>query len=316
MNNQNNAGNVNDGNGEKSKILIIDDEMLNIKALTDILNEEYEVFAEIDSRQAFKTAEEIMPDIILLDVVMPGLNGYEVIKLLKSSEKTGGIPVIFITGLERDEDEATGLSIGAADYISKPFYHSVVKLRVKNQLKMVEQFREIERLSMRDPMTGLPNRRCYENRLNIEWGRAIREKSPLSLLLIDVDKFKDYNDAHGHPQGDVALKFVAKTLLNSLKRTTDLAARWGGEEFAVVLPNTDLQGAVIIAEVIRTNIENMEIPSSPYHDGSAARVTVSIGVNTRTHGQDISLGCLTSGADSSLYEAKNSGRNRVCSFWG
>jgi diguanylate cyclase (GGDEF)-like protein len=299
----------------KHSILIIDDEVMNIESLSSILGDEYEIFAEVDSRDAVETAKKTQPDIILLDIIMPELNGYEVIKQLKSSEKTCDIPVIFITGLERDEDEALGLSIGAVDYISKPFYHSVVQLRVGNQLKLLEQFREIERLSMHDQLTGLPNRRCFEARLNVEWGRARRELSALSLLMVDVDKFKNYNDTHGHQQGDVALKAIASVLSGTLKRPPDLAARWGGEEFIVLLPSTGSSGAAVIAEEIRANIEALEIPHPSHHDESAAKSTVSIGINTWAHSKKItSLDTLISGADSALYEAKKRGRNQLYNF--
>jgi diguanylate cyclase (GGDEF)-like protein len=296
------------------KILIIDDEVQNINILKDILQEEYEIFAEVDSREAFKTAKDVNPDIIILDIVMPELNGYDIIKLLKVSSKTCDIPVIYITGLERNEDEAIGLKLGAVDYIFKPFYYPVVQSRVQNQVKILEQFREIKRLSMYDQLTDLPNRRCFETRLDVEWGRSVREKTPISVLLIDVDKFKDYNDAHGHQQGDVALKSVADTLNKTLKRSTDLAARWGGEEFIVLLPNTDLSGAVKIAENICKSIEEMEIPHTVNHDHSAAKTTVSVGVNTKTHEQDTGQDYLISGADISLYNAKKSGRNCVRCF--
>jgi diguanylate cyclase (GGDEF)-like protein len=294
----------------RGKILVIDDEPQNVKILKDILSDEYKVLAVVDSRRAVETVENKMPDIILLDVVMPEMDGYEVIAALKSSERTRDIPVIFITGLERSEDEEKCLSIGAVDYISKPFSHTVVKLRVQNQMKIIEQFREIERLSMQDQLTKLPNRHSFEIRMNTEWGRTLRNKVPISLLLIDVDKFKNYNDTYGHQQGDIALKSLAKIFGLSFKRSTDFAARWGGEEFIVLLPETDAAGALEVAEQLRAGTEAMEIPCLEGVDKSAAKITISVGVNTQVN-EYSTIDKLISDADVLLYQAKSNGRNRI-----
>ena len=295
----------------KNSILIADDESSNIIALTHILSSDYKIYAAQNGRDAIEAALKYMPDVILLDILMPDMDGYEVITAMKNIEKTKSIPIVFITGLSSDDDEEKGLSLGAADYITKPFNSAIVKLRVLNQIKILSQLRTIERISMIDQLTNLPNRRSFELRLNSEWRRALREQKPLSILMIDVDRFKDYNDAYGHQQGDAALQIAAKVYSASIKRAGDFAARWGGEEFIVLLPNTDPRGAIGVAELIRSTIETTIIPDP---NGKATKITVSVGVSTWMHGRSDTLDELISEADTSLYAAKNSGRNRVVHF--
>ncbi|MDR2531270.1 MAG: diguanylate cyclase [Oscillospiraceae bacterium] len=295
----------------KNSVLVVDDQNSNIMALTQILNPDYKVYAAKNGLNAIAAAEKHLPDIILLDIMMPEMDGYAVITALKNSEKTKNIPVIFITGLSKPDDEEKGLTLGAADYVTKPFSPSIVKLRIQNQIKMLDQLRIIERLSMLDQLTEIPNRRSFDNQLHLEWRKAAREQQPVSVLFLDVDKFKNYNDSFGHQQGDVALQTIAATLTHTLKRAGDFAARWGGEEFAVLLPNTSLSGSLEIAEQIRKCVQATEIPCP---DKAAAYVTVSIGVNTQEYGQDGTMEEFISGADKGLYQAKEDGRNRVCHF--
>ena len=295
-------------NGRNS-ILIVDDENSNIIMLSHILSQDYTVYAAKNGHDAILAAEKYLPDIILLDIIMPGeMDGYAVITKLKTSEKTSEIPVIYITDLSNIEDEEKGLSLGASDYITKPLSPSIVKLRVLNQMKILTQLRTIEQLSMLDQLTNLPNRRNFDGRLNKEWDRAKREQKPISILVMDVDKFKNYNDTYGHQQGDVALQMVAKIITRSLKRPTDFASRWGGEEFIALLPNTELAGALSIAEDIRCSTENSEIHHS---NGLMSKVTVSIGVNTQIPFRDSMYDEFIAQADKALYKAKETGRNRV-----
>ena len=294
---------------KKNSVLIVDDESTNITALTHILSPDYNVYAAKNGMKAIEAAVKYLPDIILLDVVMPDMDGYAVIDALKNDEKTSGIPVIFITGLNNADDEEKGLDLGAADYISKPFSPAIVKLRVRNQIKIVNQIRMIEQLSMIDQLTSIPNRRGFDIRMDMEWIRAIRENAFISFMMIDVDRFKAYNDTHGHQQGDRALQAVAKTINLSLNRPGDYVSRWGGEEFAALLPNTELDGALAIAEKIRLAIGELSIPTD---DGTVTRITASIGVNTKTPMSTGSREDFISGADKALYEAKQTGRNRVC----
>jgi len=296
---------------EKNSVLIVDDERSNIIALTHILGQEYTVYVAKNGLDAIEVAKEYLPDVILLDILMPEMDGFEVFSLLRNEEETSAIPVIFVTGLGDAENEEKGLNLGAADYISKPYNSSVVRLRVTNQIKMVNQIRLIEHLSTTDQLTGLPNRRSFNNHMNKEWGRSVREKLPISILILDVDHFKMYNDTYGHQQGDVALKTVADTITKSLKRSYDFAARWGGEEFIVILPNTDLNGALEIAEKIRINNEEAIIAAL---NGKETKITVSIGVSTLLPALGGVSDDIILQADTALYEAKKNGRNRVYKY--
>jgi len=294
-----------------NSILIVDDEKANLMVLTHLLSREYVIYTAKDGQDAIGKAGKLLPDLILLDIVMPGMDGYEVLATLKNSEETRHIPVIFITGLDSGEDEEKGLILKAADYISKPFRAAIVKLRIRNQIQIVNQMRTIERLSMIDQLTNIPNRRSFDSRLSLEWKRARREKTPISLLMIDVDRFKAYNDTYGHQQGDAVLQTVADIFSRTLKRPADFAARWGGEEFAVLLPVSDMNGALMVAEEIRANVENAVIPCA---DGEITNVTTSVGVNTEFPVDGGSIDGFISGADSALYTAKETGRNRVCRY--
>ena len=296
---------------KKNSLLIVDDDTLNIMMLSQILQGEYDIRASSKGATAVKIAEKFLPDLIILDIMMPEMDGYQVFAALKNLDKTAHIPVIFITGLDNRQDEKKGLELGAVDYISKPFDDMVVRLRVNNQIHIINQMRTIERLSLTDQLTGIPNRRSFDSRLFVEWGRTVREDIPLSILMLDVDHFKNYNDTYGHNVGDQALCLVARVLVHSLKRVTDFAARWGGEEFVAVLPNTDSGGGLIVAEHIREAIEASELSLS---DGRTAKLTISIGVNTYGPASSCSMDEFFSRADKALYKAKNSGRNRVCIY--
>jgi|GEM_PF-317810 len=299
-------------NGDKTySILIVDDEHANRTALLEILGDDYDLYLETNGMDAIEAATEHIPDIILLDIIMPDMDGYETITRLKNSEKSKDIPVIFITGLNDSDSEQKGLALGAADYIIKPFSPVTVELRIKNQIKMLEQLREIERFSMTDQLTRIANRRSFDIRFNAEWNRSQRERTPISILMLDIDRFKVYNDTNGHMQGDIALQSFARTFSETLKRPGDFAARWGGEEFTVLLPNTDIKGAVTIAEQIRKNIEEMRIPCA---DGRGEKVTVSIGVNTKLKEDKCTVDEFISGADEALYTAKAKGRNKSYHF--
>jgi diguanylate cyclase (GGDEF)-like protein len=296
---------------EKNSVRIVDDEKASIIALTHILGEEYTVFAAKRGEEAVELAKKHLPDVVLLDIMMPEMNGYEVLARLKADEATRDIPVIFITGLDEAEDEEKGLKMGAADYINKPFSPAIVKLRINNQMQMLNQIEMIRNLSMTDQLTGIANRRNFDNRFRLEWNHANRSKTPLSLAFVDLDHFKIYNDSFGHLQGDVALQVVARTIVQSLKRSSDFAARWGGEEFAILLPGTSSGGATDVAECIRHHIEEAHIPCT---EKGAEAITASAGVNTLVPDEYLSMDDLIDGADQALYAAKNNGRNRVCVY--
>jgi diguanylate cyclase (GGDEF)-like protein len=293
---------------DKSSVLIVDDEKTNIATLTHILSPEYKVYAAKNGQDAIELANEHLPDVILLDIVMPDMDGFEVIISLKDSERTKEIPIIFITGLNNPEAEEKGLSLGASDYISKPFISSIVKLRVQNQIQIMDQINTIKSLSLIDTLTDLPNRRAFDDRMRLEWEHAKRNKTTLSVFFIDIDKFKDYNDNYGHLQGDKVLQIVAKTITRSLNRSTDFVARWGGEEFVVLLPVTDWYGAMKTAEFIRKNMEETVIQ----HEGKDTKLTISIGINSITPVPGCTVNDFLNSADQALYLAKKSGRNKVC----
>lgn len=292
----------------KNSILIVDDEAINITALSHILSQDYTLYIAKDGNDALEAAFELNPDLILLDIIMPNMTGYEVITRLKKSDKTREIPVIFITGLSNQADEERGLAMGASDYINKPFSADIVRLRVHNQIKIVNQLRMIHHLSITDELTKASNRRNFNQRMDDEWKRAIRDSAPLSILMLDVDNFKNYNATYGHLQGDVALQAVVVALKEKCKRATDLVARWGGEEFAVILPGTDMKGAQNLAEEVRNDVEAQILD----FDGKPTHITVSIGVNSITPDANASMNDFVADADRALYSAKENGKNRVC----
>ncbi|MCL2741922.1 MAG: diguanylate cyclase [Oscillospiraceae bacterium] len=288
-------------------ILIADDEKTNLDILGGILSPIYNLIISRSGLRALELAKENHPDLILLDVLMPDMTGFEVIERLKEYEITARIPVIFITGLSNDEDEERGFFLGAVDYITKPFNKAIVKARVNTHIRIVDQMRTIEKIGLVDMLTKIANRRGFEDRLKVEWNRAMREVTPISILVMDIDKFKAYNDSYGHQQGDVALKAFADAASRSLKRAVDFAARWGGEEFLILLPGTGPAGAAEIAERVRRNVESAVILTD---EGKETRVTVSIGVNSVVPTAEDSTKDFIGKADQALYKAKKAGRNR------
>ena len=297
--------------GKENSLLIIDDDKMNLKLLSNLLSPDYTIYTATNGASGIRIAKEYLPDLILLDILMPEMDGYQTLAEIKNNEETRKIPVIFITGLDSEKDEEKGLSFDAADYITKPFRAMIVKLRVQNQIQIVNHLRTIEYLSLHDHLTRIPNRRSFDERLHMEWSNAIREHKPLSILMIDLDNFKKLNDTYGHQQGDIVLQMTAKIFPRELKRPRDFVARWGGEEFAVLLPDTPISAALEIAERIRAEVQDAQFPCA---DGSALRITISVGVNSRMPVQGDLPEQFLSDADSALYAAKLSGKNRAHSF--
>ncbi|MDR1160428.1 MAG: diguanylate cyclase [Syntrophomonadaceae bacterium] len=293
----------------KQTILIVDDERLSSAVLNNILSPAYSILMSRSGKTALEIAAQAIPDLIVLDIIMPDMNGFDVLKNLKNNAVTSKIPVIFITGLNNVRDEENGFLLGAVDYITKPFIGTIVKARVNTHMQIVRQMRMIENLGMIDPLTYIPNRRNFDERLDMEWKRAIRDKRPISFLMIDLDNFKQFNDAYGHLQGDELLKTVAKVFASCIRRPADLAARLGGEEFGVILPNTDLNGAMKVAEDIRAMTEAVRITIS--NQKNKASSTVSIGAVTRYPETEDSALELIAKADEYMYTAKKNGKNRV-----
>ncbi|MBF0274225.1 MAG: diguanylate cyclase [Nitrospinae bacterium] len=294
---------------EKQVIIVADDEKSNRVLLNELLKDRYRIILAKDGKQALARAQEFLPDLILLDVIMPVMDGHETIKMLKNDDKTRNIPVIFISGLDSTEDEQTGLDLGAADYISKPFHPAIVEARVRNHLRSVRQRRLLERLAHIDGLTEIPNRRSFEQSLEKEWFRCMRSKAPVSIIMVDVDYFKLYNDHYGHTAGDCVLRKVALGLSKSLNRSCDIVARYGGEEFVALLPDTEIDGGKMIAEAMRATVESLDLTHCK--SNIFEKVTISIGGATEIPPSESFGEKLLNKADQMLYKAKETGRNRV-----
>ncbi len=254
----------------------------------EALREDYEIAVATHGDEVVRIAAgNDAPDLILLDIEMPGdMDGFEVCRLLKAEASTQNIPVIFITGRDDDFTESLGLELGAVDYIVKPFRMPVVKARVRTHFKLKQQSDLLASMAFVDGLTNIPNRRHFDEVLENEWRRATRNASPLSVILIDTDDFKNYNDHYGHAAGDDCLRTVAGTLAGSLRRATEFVARYGGEEFVAVLPGADFASAVAMAETMRSNIEQLQLPHA---SSSLAKkmLTASFGLATATPSQEI-----------------------------
>lgn len=292
-----------------STLLIVDDEKHNRLLLTELFQDEYKIIQAKNGVQALERARSHAPDLILLDVLMPEMDGIAVIRELKRSDATRHIPVIFISALDSPADEEQGLDLGAVDYIAKPFHASIVKVRVRNHLQLVHQRRLLEQLASLDGLTGIPNRRRFDEMYAQEWRRCHRTGQPLSLVMVDVDHFKSYNDTLGHAAGDRVLQEVAALLHQGARRPGDLVARYGGEEFVLLLPGTAAHGAQELAEELRRKLLAKGLP----HPAAAARrITLSMGgASALPRSHEVDPGFFPR-ADTALYAAKAGGRNRIC----
>ena len=296
---------------QRPMILIVDDVSTNVKILAETLSAVYRIKVASNGADALKIAQREQPDLILLDVMMPDMDGFEVCRRLKKDTRTQKIPVIFATAMNSESDEELGLNLGAVDYITKPFVIAIAKARIRNHIRLKQQADLLESLSLLDALTEIPNRRRFDETLALEWKRAMRDATPLSLLMIDIDHFKQYNDHYGHGAGDVCLQKVAAELASGVARPGDLVARYGGEEFVVILPATDSEAARQIAERLRDRIEKLKLPHA-YSDTEAV-VTISVGAATQAgSSENATPQLLHDAADKALYMAKNGGRNRVC----
>ncbi|CAA7620903.1 conserved hypothetical protein [Candidatus Terasakiella magnetica] len=292
-----------------TKILVIDDDPLNIQILHDILGGEHEIVVASDGAKALELARRASPDLILLDIMMPGMNGYEVCSHLKAYPATADIPVIFITSLGDIDAEIRGLEVGAADYVAKPISAPIIRMRIRNQIELKKTRDGLTILAEVDGLTGLINRRRFDEMLEMELRRLRRSKGMLSLILLDVDHFKIFNDTYGHVAGDDCLRQIGYVIRSAASRSSDHSARYGGEEFCIILPDTDYRGATALAERVRSIVAGLRIP----HSGSsvADHVTVSLGVLTVKCQPRDSAKSLVAMADVQLYRAKREGRNRI-----
>jgi diguanylate cyclase (GGDEF)-like protein len=296
--------------GRRPRLLIVDDHPVNVQALYHAFAADHQVLMATGGEQALAQCVNKRPDLVLLDVEMPGLDGYEVCRQLRAHEATRDIPVIFVTAHDDEEAETRGLDAGAVDFISKPINPRIVRARVKTHLTLKQQSDLLRQWVYIDGLTGLCNRRYVDERLAGEWGRAVRQGTPLSVLLIDVDFFKRYNDHYGHQAGDDALRRVAGTLKAGLKRPADLVARYGGEEFICLLPDTELPGALALARQLGEQVREAGIE----HAGSSVAPMLTVSVGACSKPQDIvgSTAALLRDADAQLYLAKSRGRDRAC----
>jgi diguanylate cyclase (GGDEF)-like protein len=290
------------------RILVVDDAMENIRILHAALQDEHEVLFALDGPRGLELARTQHPDLVLLDALMPGMDGYALIKELQALPETADIPVIFVTALSSPEDETRALGAGAADFISKPVNAAVVRARVRTQLTVKRQRDALRALVLTDALTGVANRRAFDERLVAEWRRCGRIGLPVALILVDVDHFKLYNDFYGHPAGDNTLIQVAGAMRRAAGRTQDLVARYGGEEFAILLPQLDARGAVGVAKRLMLELERMAVPhaASP----TAPYLTASMGIAGMVPGEHTIPADLVQVADVRLYQAKADGRNR------
>jgi diguanylate cyclase (GGDEF)-like protein len=289
-------------------VLVVDDDRINRAALAELLRGECRLILAKDGPSALqRVAEDKTISLILLDVSMPGMNGYEVLQVLRGEPRTADISVIFITGHSEEKDEERGLLLGANDYIPKPLRPAIVRVRVRNHLKLAMQRRELEKLSQQDGLTGIANRRHFDEAFDRAYRSAVRKDEYLSLAMIDVDHFKQYNDHYGHGAGDNALRAVALALRGSAKRPYDVAARYGGEEFVLLRADTIAFDSVL--EQLRQNIQALEIPHAK--SNTASVLTISCGGVFGKMSTSIGPEEVLRRADSMLYQAKRTGRNRA-----
>lgn len=295
---------------QKPTVLIVDDAPENITILGELLRSDFTVKVATNGEKALAiAASDTDIDLILLDVVMPGLDGYEVCRRLKADPSSQSIPIMFITAKSSELDEVKGFELGAVDYITKPFSPIVVRARVRTHAEL-KQYRDfLKNTSYLDGLTAIANRRHFDEYLEAVWNLAVREAAALSLILMDIDYFKRYNDNYGHQAGDSCLVRIARQLAATLKRKVDLVARFGGEEFVFVLPNTDTVGAAKFAEELRSNVESLHIPHE--FSSAAGYVTISLGAATIVPTPELQRDVLLRAADQALYESKKNGRNRA-----
>nr|WP_295770937.1 diguanylate cyclase [Rhodoferax sp.] len=299
-----------DSSHGKPKLLVVDDQPINIQVMHQVFGADYQVFMATNGSQALAICQANPPDLVLLDVVMPGMDGFEVCIQLKAHDATRNIPVIFVTAHSDAAQETHGLSVGAVDFISKPVNPAVVRARVKTHLTLKFQSDLLRNLVFLDGLSGVYNRRYFDQQLGVEWARAARNSTPLSVIMVDVDHFKLFNDRYGHQAGDDCLRQIALTLKSGLRRPADLVARYGGEEFACILPDTGFDDALAMAQEMERMVRAQKIPHEfSQFDGV---VTASLGLSTRTAKAGGDAVALVGLADAQLYQAKQTGRGHVC----
>ena len=302
----------------KPVILIIDDSKLIAQFCRQILDPKgFHVIWSPDGLKGLEEVKRVKPDLILLDVVMPNLDGYETLQRLKQFQTTSDVPVIMLSSKTEAVDKVKGLELGAVDYITKPFDAGELIARVNTQLRLktlhdelLEKTKKLSKMADRDGLTGLYNHRYYQDKLAEEFARAKRYKLPLSNILMDIDFFKKINDTYGHTAGDIILKGIGSMLRGSTRKEIDTPARYGGEEFAIILPHTELSRAIKVAERLRKAVAEHPFKISTGH----ISITMSFGVAAIPHAEIEDKQALIKASDKALYKAKEKGRNRVEAF--
>lgn len=301
---------------EAPLILIADDDKFTRLQIRQRLQKEgYRVEEVSNGQQCLAAYTDLHPDIILLDGMMPVMDGFTCCSQLRSLAGGERIPILIITGLDDEASVNWAFEAGATDYVTKPIHWAVLRQRVRRLLREAQLSRELEqanqelkRLASEDSLTQLANRRQFDTYLSQEWKRMTRDKTPLSLIMCDIDFFKAYNDTFGHQAGDRCLQQVAKAISLAVKRPADLVARYGGEEFAVILPNTDTEGALQVANEIRVNIRALEIS---HYTKASSYITLSFGIASAIPTPTTFPDILITNADKALYTAKAEGHDRV-----
>jgi len=292
---------------ERRTILAVDDTVENLDVLVELLSE-YDVIDAISGEDALQIVKEERVDLILLDIMMPKMDGFEVCKRLKSDPKTQNIPIIFITAKTDEESIEKAYDIGGSDYITKPFLPKELLARVKKELQIVELLQELKKQATTDPLSNLYNRRFFIDNSKKIIELAKRKNETISIIMLDIDHFKQVNDTYGHKIGDDVIKKLA-SVMKEAQRKSDVIARYGGEEFIILLPDTSYDNAKEVAEKLRKKIEESFITTDT---GQKVRFTVSIGVSVVNEEIENNADEATQRADTALYRAKESGRNKVC----
>lgn len=289
---------------EEQTILIVDDSVVNLNILENILDD-YDVIVAINGETALSILEAEEVNLILLDIVMPIMDGYDVCRHLKNNDKTKNIPVIFSTSKTDEDSIAKAFDFGGSDYVTKPFKPKELLARVKTQFKIQKMEKELRLLSLIDSMTKLYNRRYFSRISEHAINLARREEQELSIIMMDIDDFKNINDTYGHQVGDDVIVTVANTLM-SIQRKSDIVCRYGGEEFVMLLPSTSLENTKFVAENIRKEMASINI-KLPFN--KSISFTISLGLSTVHMEDETSIETSLKRADDALYYAKKNGKN-------
>ena len=294
---------------KQATILVIDDDRIALDLIMLTFNATATVLTALNSENGLEIAVNEQPDLILLDTLIQDVDGHEICSQLKSMPETENIPIIILSNSNQVEDELAALDKGAIDFVTKPVEAPILKARVANHLFQKRDRDQLKLMSSIDALTEVANRRRFDEYLHLEWRRAIRSKYPISLLMIDIDYFKSYNDTYGHQKGDECLRAVAGEIKHHLRRPSDMVARYGGEEFSVILPETPSYSASSLAKRIWSGVGNLNIE----HTGSArvGHLTISIGAATTIPDENQSISQFIEISDKNLYKSKSEGRNRI-----